>query len=195
MSRSSVEHGIDFENTGSFTCAILKNLARIFTITEEIISLYFTGTVIVILVVAMCVEIVLRFTLNKSLLGLPEVVELAVVAITFTGLALVQRDDSHIKMDTLITWLMKRRVGHVVKFLTALSIAALFVIVSWVLAQYTLVAYEVGHTTWNIYMPIWPVYLLVTLASIIMLIRLIVQMKDHLLHILKNSKEPRGNLD
>ena len=103
MSSSSVEHGNDIENARSHKCAILKNLARIFAITEEIISLYFTGIVIVILVVAMCVEIVLRFTLNKSLLGLPEVVELAVVAITFTGLALVQRDDSHIKMDTLIT--------------------------------------------------------------------------------------------
>jgi TRAP-type C4-dicarboxylate transport system permease small subunit len=195
MSNFDTRQADGARNTSGNRCSIVRSWARAFDIAEKVISTYLSGILIVSLVAAMCVEILLRFTLNKSLLGLPEVVEVAVMVLTFTALAMVQRDDGHIKMAGIITWLMKRRAGQVVKFLTMLAVVTLFVLISWVLVDYTVEAYRVKHTTWNIYMPLWPAYIIVTLASIITLLRLVVQMKNLLLEILKDPKRQGGNFE
>lgn len=195
MSSYNVEQNNEIEDIGNNKYPALQILGKAFNTIEKVMSLYVTGTLIVCLVASMCVEIILRFIFNMSLLGLPEVVELAVVTITFTSLALVQKEDSNIKVDALISWFGGRKIGHAINFLTSLAVAVLFVIISWVLAKFALSAFEIGHTTWNIYLPIWPVYTLVTISSIIIVIRVLVQMTDHLMNILKNQKGQNREYD
>ena len=192
MANSNVEQNSAIEKNKSDNYSILTTLEKIFDNIEKAIALYFTGILIVCLVVSMCIEVLLRFIFNDSLLGLPETVELAVVTITFTSLVLVQREDSNIKVDALISWLVGRKIGYVINFFTSLAIAALFAIIALVLVNYTITAIEVDHTTLNIFLPIWPVYVLVTLSSIIIVIRVLVQTKDHLMNIIKDQKGPKS---
>jgi TRAP-type C4-dicarboxylate transport system permease small subunit len=71
--------------------------------------------------------------------------------------------------------------------------AVLFVVISYIMLRFTISAYEIGHTTLNIWWPMWPFYLLATLGSIVLMIRLIRQMKEYLAKTYtKNIKTPDG---
>lgn len=192
MDSSNVKGKDNIEDKASDKQSALRVLFRGFEFIEKVLSLYLAGVLIVCLVVSMCVEIVLRFAFNDSLLGLTACVELAVITITFTSLALVQKEDEHIKVDALLSWLMGRKVGYIINFLTSLAIVALFISIAWVLAKYAIVAYKVGHTTWNIYLPIWPVYALASVSTTIIVVRVFVQTKDNLLRMVSKLKGSTG---
>ena len=154
---------------------------------EEVISNYLTGAIIIGLIVAMCFEILLRWGFERSLIGLPETVEMLVVVATFISLAVAQRTESHIKMDALVERLKGKRAGFILIFINSIISIALFLFLGLLLGRYTIIAYQVGHKTMNIFVPRWPSYLFASLGSFIMVGRLVLQAKDQLLQILKKS--------
>jgi TRAP-type C4-dicarboxylate transport system permease small subunit len=155
---------------------------------EHAVSVYLTGAMIIFLIGGMCIEVFLRWALNDSMIGLPEVVETLVVMMTFLALAEVQRVDSHIKMDVIIEKLKKRRIGKILRLFNSIAIAAICALIAYVLADYTILAYKAGHVTMNIFMPRWPTYFVSTVGTVFMLIRICVEMKN-IIDGLKNWKE------
>jgi TRAP-type C4-dicarboxylate transport system permease small subunit len=161
--------------------SISRILRKSFDNTEEVISVYLTAFVITCMVAAVVIELLARVFLSESIMGLPEAIELAVEAITFTGMAVVQREQAHIRMDMIINLLMKRRIGVILNSISHLLVLLLIAFFCYALAWNTLKSYQWGHSTGTIYLKIWPVHLLVTIASVILWIRLAIQMKDNLL--------------
>ena len=151
---------------------------KVFYIIEQLISNYLTGVLIIGLILSMCLEITLRWCFRESMVGLPETVEMFVVAATFTSLAIAQRTESHIKMDALLKKLEGRRSGNILKFINTIIVMALFVVLGIILCRYTIIAYQVGHVTMNIFLPRWPSYFFASLGSLIMLCRLAIQAKE-----------------
>jgi TRAP-type C4-dicarboxylate transport system permease small subunit len=170
-----------------FIISISLLLRKAFYLIEQLISNWLTGAIIVGLIGAMCLEVTLRWVFERSLIGLPEIVEMLVVIITFTSLAVAQRNESHIKMSVLLEMLEGKRASFILSFINSIISIALFLFLALLLARYTIVAYEAGHKTMNIFIPRWPSYLLATLGSFIMTGRLAMQAKKQLLQILKKS--------
>ena len=152
-------------------------ILKIFFLLETAVSVYLVGFLIVSLVSAMCIEVLRRWILGKSFIGLMELSELLAVVIAFTSLSCVQKADAHIKMELLSDRLAKRRAGRMVNSLNALAQVALFALITYVLGLYTLKAYQVGHTTPNVCLLIWPFFLTATLGSFVMLVRVGLGMK------------------
>jgi TRAP-type C4-dicarboxylate transport system permease small subunit len=160
-------------------------LQKAFHVIEEVTSNYLTGTLIVVMVAAMCFEIVLRWGFQRSLIGLPETVEMFVVVATFISLGVAQRTQTHIRMDAVLERLKGQRSGYILAFINSIISMALFLFLGLLLLKYTIIAFKVGHKTMNIFLPRWPSYALATLGSFIMLFRLTVQAKEQFLQILK----------
>ena len=158
------------------------------SIMEIVLSNYLTGFLIVGLVLAVCCDIAVRIVINKSIIGLAEVAQNAMVVITFTTLAAIQKDKAHITMDTIIEKIRYRRSGVIVQFLTTVGELMLFAFMFLCLAHTTLVSYQVKHVTQVIYMPIWPVHLLATLGALALVGRAAMQLKGDLVEM----KRPKG---
>jgi TRAP-type C4-dicarboxylate transport system permease small subunit len=171
-------------------------LERAYNRVEYAISTYFTGLVVIGLILTIIYELSIRVVINKSLIGLPEVAELLVVIITFTTLATVQRENAHITMDTILIMLMKRgRIGIVVKAFNTLAAIALFIFIFYVLGQYDLHAYQSRYSTQTIYLPVWPIYLIATLGALLMVFRLGIQLRYLLYNITRNPKASGEELE
>jgi len=165
-----------------------KTAKRLFEIIENVVSAYLTALIIAGLSISMCIEVVQRWIFNRSFVGLPEVLEIIAVVITFTALSTVQRSDAHVAMRTILDKLMQGRAGPIICFINALGVFALFIFISFVLSVFTYQAYKVGHTTTNIFMPIWPGFFIATMGSILMIIRVGIQMKGALMLMKKKAE-------
>jgi TRAP-type C4-dicarboxylate transport system permease small subunit len=189
MSGSNSNENDNGKRPGHRESSILRMLERAYNRAEYAISTYFTGLVVIGLILTIIYELCIRVVINKSLIGLPEVAELLVVIITFTTLATVQRENAHITMDTILIMLMKRgRIGLVVEAFNTLAAIGLFIFIFYTLGQYDLQAYQSRYSTQTIYMPVWPIYFVATLGSLLMIFRLGIQLKDLLYQIVKNPK-------
>lgn len=175
------------EANASFKYSYKDTLKKVYELIEKLVSLYFTGALIICLIISMCIEVLIRWTLNISILGLPETVEMGIIVITFISLATVQKAHGHIKMDSIINQFKNRRAGRVMQFFNSLLSTMLFILITYILASFTLVAYKVGHVTMNIYLPRWPSYFLATLGSFMMSIRLIIQMIEQFTNIFRKT--------
>ena len=190
MPGSGVKQTYDDETREGNKSEVLGVL-KAFFISENVISVYLSGFIIVSLVLAMCLEVLQRWMLGKSFIGLMELSELLAVVITFTSLSCVEKDDAHIKMALLSNWLTKRRAGRVVNSLNSLAQLALFALIMYVLLLYTVKAYQLGHTTPNVSLVIWPFFAMATLGSFIMVVRIGLEMKGRVFGNAKGNTETR----
>jgi TRAP-type C4-dicarboxylate transport system permease small subunit len=174
---------------------VLTKVGKALLLIERIISTYLTGFIIVGVVTAVCYELSLRLFLNRSITGLPEVAELMVVVITFTALASLQKENAHITMDTISNRLIRTKAGPFLRLFHSLLSVVLFIFIFYVLISITVEAHELGHTTMSIFMPIWPVFVFVSLGSLVMLIRLCVQMKEGIQDLIEGVKLKENTLD
>ena len=78
---------------------------------EDLFCYYIPGVLTVFLMIIMCTEICLRWLFSTSLQGVVEIVESAMVIITFSSLAVIQREKGHVMMNLVIDKLSKKKIG------------------------------------------------------------------------------------
>jgi TRAP-type C4-dicarboxylate transport system permease small subunit len=80
------------------------------TIFDSFISLlaFLADAMIIFTMLAVCMEIVIRLILGKSLPWVTEIVGYCLLWLTFLGAAWVLKMDGHIKMDIVVKWLHPR---------------------------------------------------------------------------------------
>ena len=133
------------------------------------------GVLIVFLMIIMCTEICLRWLFNTSMQGVVEIVESAMVIITFASLAGIQREKGHVMMNLLIDKLSKKKIGVVIEILTYIYI---LVMCAFLLYPFTLAAIRFkldNEITEYMSIPLWIVAIFMPIGLLLMCIRLISQ--------------------
>lgn len=131
------------------------------------------GTVIFMLMIMGSTEILSRRLLNYPLPGHIDYVELSMSLMAFPAAAYCQRLGGHIRMDALIN-LIKGRPHWVLEalaILVGLVIVAVIIPGTW---AHFLRAYELGDTTMDAGVPVWPSKLMAPVGLGILWIRLLI---------------------
>lgn len=121
-----------------------------------------------------------RALFNAPLSGYVDWIEAAMPLIAFMGIAFVQRDGTHIRMDILVGQL-KGRALWLFELISVVLILLLMLALVWGSWAHFLRSFDFGAPLWSrdssidIGLPIWPAKLLAPVAFGVLCLRLIVQ--------------------
>lgn len=121
-----------------------------------------------------------RNLFNQPLPGYVDWIEQAMPLIAFMGIAYVQREGGHIRMDILVGQL-KGRMLYLVELMTTLAILALMVLMVWGSWAHFERSFDWAAPMWSrdssmdIALPIWPAKLLAPVAFSVLCLRLVLQ--------------------
>lgn len=113
--------------------------------------------------------------------GYVDFIELLMPLIAVMGVAYVQRDGGHIRMDILISHL-RGRAQWMAEILTVIAMIVVMILLVWGSWAHFDRSFDFGQPLWStdssldINLPIWPAKLLVPVAFAVLCIRLFVQL-------------------
>jgi C4-dicarboxylate transporter DctQ subunit len=121
------------------------------------------------------VQVLGRQLFNKPVSGYIDLVELSMATFAFLGVAYCQRLGGHVRMEMILKMLRGRAYWAMEVFGT---VAGIFIIavLTWYGYEHFLRAYELGDSTIDADLPVWPSKLLVPLSFAVLLLRLLIQL-------------------
>lgn len=158
-------------------------LARI----ENALNLTAAGAIFLLMFLA-AVQVVGRKVLNLPIPGYIDYAEQSIAIFAFLGAAYCQRVGGHVRMELVLD----RFRGRMLWFMEALTTLASFIIIA-LLTKYSydhfLRAWQIGDSTIDINLPVWPSKLLVSIALGFLALRLLIQFFGYL-RLLRNPSLP-----
>jgi TRAP-type C4-dicarboxylate transport system permease small subunit len=123
-------------------------------------------------------QIVGRTVFDTAIYGYIDYMEQASALFAFLGIAYAQRVGAHIRMDLLLRGFSMRFLWSMELFcvLVALVVITILVDTTW---ENFLRAYQLGDSTIDIKLPIWPTKLLVPFVLAVLWVRLVLQAIDY----------------
>ena len=131
--------------------------------------------VIFALMFFMVAEVIGRKIFNAPIPGAIDWIEVSMAAFAFMGAAYCQRLGGHIRMELVISHFRGRLLWSVEALATAIAVFYIFVVVRRSFMHF-LRAYEIGDSTIDTQLPVWPSKLIVPIALSLLLIRLLIQL-------------------
>ncbi|MFO1085504.1 MAG: TRAP transporter small permease [Reyranellaceae bacterium] len=134
-------------------------------------------------------QIVGRTAFNTAIYGYIDYMEQASALFAFLGISYAQRVGAHVRMDLLLR-------GFSMRFMWAMELFAVLValVIITVLIESTwenfLRAYQLGDSTIDIKLPVWPTKLLVPFVLAVLWVRLVLQSADYVRLIRHPDAEP-----
>jgi len=124
-------------------------------------------------------QVVGRTVFDTAIYGYIDYMEQASALFAFLGIAYAQRVGAHIRMDLLLRGFSLRFLWAMELFavLVALVIIVILVDTTW---ENFLRAYQLGDSTIDIKLPVWPTKLLVPLVLVVLSVRLVLQSLDYI---------------
>jgi len=168
--------------------SLLSRLDRLYLKLESFLTTL-GGIVILLVVLLAVVNILGRWLFSKPVDGYIDWVVTAMPFIAFMGLSFTQREGGHIRMDILVG----KFKGRVLWFFELLSILImLFMTAILIKGSYNhfLRAYEIGDSTFDINLPVWPSKLIVVVAFVILFLRLLLQLWGYIRALRVGSDRP-----
>ena len=147
------------------------------------------AAVIFLLMLFMVAEVLGRRFFNAPIPGAIDWIEVSMASFAFLGAAYCQRLNGHIRMELLISNLRGRVLWVVETCATAAAIVYIFVIVRRSFLHF-LRAYEIGDSTIDVQLPVWPSKLLVPVALALLLVRLVIQLWGYIRLVLYPAAAP-----
>ncbi len=132
---------------------------------------------------------------NQPLSGYVDWIEQIMPLIAFMGIAYVQRNGNHIRMDILVGQL-KGRVLWATEFVTVLGILVLMSLIVWGSWEHFQRSFDFNAVMWSrdssidIALPLWPAKLLVPVSFSVLCIRLVMQLVGYGLAFAQNRESP-----
>ncbi len=126
-----------------------------------------------------------RKLINLPVPGYVDVIEFVMTVFAFLSIAYTQRLGGHVRMEIIIKR-FRGRALWIVEFLGTLTVIGIVAILAWFGYEHFLRAWNIGDSTIDIEIPLWPSKLLVPVAFAILLVRLFIQ----LLGFLRLSADP-----
>lgn len=139
-----------------------------------------SGLAVFSLMVLAVISVGGRNAFNAPLPGYVDWIEQAMPLIAFMGIAYVQRDGTHIRMDLLVSRLSGRTLW-LFELISVLLILLLMVLLVWGSWAHFLRAFDMSAPLWSrdssidIGLPLWPAKLLAPVAFSVLCLRLLIQ--------------------
>jgi C4-dicarboxylate transporter DctQ subunit len=166
----------------------LSKIDRLFLRLETVLTLA-GGIVIFLLVFLATANVLGRWIFTLPVSGYIDWVEQAMAFFAFLGIAYSQREGGHIRMDMLVGKIQGRPL-----WFTELVSVSLMLVVTLVLIYgsflHFLRAYQIGDSSMDINLPIWPAKLVVPVALSILALRLILQIWAYSRAVINGSDSP-----
>jgi C4-dicarboxylate transporter, DctQ subunit len=152
---------------------------------------FIAGIAIFLLMLIGVGQIAGRQLLDLPIYGYIDYIEQASAIFAFLGVAYCQRLGTHIRMEFVLTLLPRRWLWRFEVFavLVALAVVGVLVWASWANFQR---AWELGDSTMDIRLPVWPGKLMVPLALATLWLRLLLQLAGYLRLALDPRAKPEG---
>jgi len=151
----------------------LSKIDRLFLKFETVLTLA-GGIVIFLLVFLATANVLGRWIFSTPVSGYIDWVEQSMAFFAFLGIAFTQREGGHIRMDMLVGRIQGRSlwVTELISVILMLSVTLVLIYGSFL---HFLRAYQIGDSSMDINLPIWPAKLVVPVALSILALRLILQ--------------------
>ena len=147
------------------------------------------ATSILVLMLLAVVQVLGRTLFNFPIPGFIDITEQAMAVFAFLGIAFCQRVGGHIRMGLALGKLRRRNLW-LVEFLGVSLIwivISILIVGSWL---HFLRAWELGDSTIDIGLPVWPSKLIIPVAFSLLWLRLILQMYGYLRLIVNPEASP-----
>jgi C4-dicarboxylate transporter, DctQ subunit len=150
-----------------------RGLARI----EDVLNLLAAGAIFFLMLVGV-LQIVGRTVFGIAIHGYIDYIEQASAIFAFLGIAYCQRLGAHIRMDLMLRGVPKRAVWAMegIAVLVGLVIVTLLIESSF---QNFLRAWQLGDSTMDVKLPVWPSKLAVPFALSVLWLRIVIQLVDY----------------
>lgn len=138
-----------------------------------------------------------RNMFDRPLPGYVDWIEQAMPLIAFMGVAYVQRDGGHIRMDILVGAL-KGRALYLAEFITTFAVLVLMLLLVWGSWAHFERSFDFASPLWSrdssmdIALPLWPAKLLAPVAFSVLCVRLVLQLWGYARAFLCGADEPVG---
>ena len=158
----------------------LSRLDRALLRVEAVLNLA-SGVIIFALVFLACYNVVARKLLNAPVPGYVDWTEQFMAVFAFLGLAYVQREGGHIRMDLLVGTL-RGRILWLFEFLSVLFMLLVVTALIYGTWFHFLRSFDFGAPNWStdssidIALPLWPSKLVVPVAFVLLWLRLALQL-------------------
>ncbi|PLW77954.1 TRAP transporter small permease subunit [Cohaesibacter celericrescens] len=132
---------------------------------------------------------------NQPLPGYVDWIEQAMPLIAFMGIAYVQRNGGHIRMD-MVVGALRGRPLYLVEIITTLAILILMILLVWGTWAHFLRSFDFSAIMWSrdssmdIALPIWPAKLLAPVAFFTLCLRLVLQIWAYGRAFIRNDETP-----
>ncbi len=148
---------------------LLKKLTAIFDRLIEILAI-FTAALIVFLMLMICVEVSMRYLLNRPITGIIEIAEYCLLFITFLPAVWVLKKEGHVAIDIVLS-MCKPRTRDMVNAVNSAICAVMSIILAWfgIRVTWEQFAFDVHFST--ALMP--PAYIIVAVVPFIYLLLII----------------------
>ena len=168
--------------------SLLSRLDRLFVKFEKFLTTL--GGIIILLVVFLAVTNVLgRWLFSLPVDGYIDWVVSAMPFIAFMGLSYTQREGGHIRMD-IVVGSLKKRILWFTEFLTVLIMLFMTAMLGVGSYNHFLRAYEIGDTSFDIDLLVWPTKLVIVIAFAVLFLRLLLQLWGYFRAFVEGGDEP-----
>lgn len=153
----------------------MKLITKANNIFDRILNLMALLAVILLifLMVSVTYEIVIRYFLNSTTMGLFEFWTYSVLYITFLSAAWVLKGEGHVEMDIMVKRL-KPRTQAMVNIITSSIGAVVFLLISWYGAQITWEFIQSGALRPTLLrIPKWPTTIIIPVGTFLFFIQLL----------------------
>ncbi|KGY12137.1 C4-dicarboxylate ABC transporter substrate-binding protein [Vibrio tubiashii] len=168
--------------------SLLSRTDRLFFRFESLLNLA-GGTAIFLLVALATVNVLGRWLFSTPISGYIDWVEQAMAFIAFLGIAYTQRMGGHIRMDIIVGQFRGRWLWFTELLTTSLMLAVTLVLIYGSYLHFWR-AYSLGDSSLDINLPTWPAKLVVTVALIILALRLLLQIWGYLRALKQGGDSP-----
>lgn len=152
---------------------------------------YVAAAFLFCLMLLACAEVLMRKLFGSPIHGQADLVEIMIPTMGFFGLAYCQRLAGHVRMELLIHKL-KGRALWIAEFTG--NFATILIVLALIWGTWTnfLNAWEIGDSTMDAEIPVWPPKLIITVGFCLLLIRCLIAFAGYIRLIRYPDAEPIG---
>lgn len=172
----------------------LSKTDRLLEKLESILALV-SGLAIFALMLLAVISVGGRNFFSQPLAGYVDWIEQAMPLIAFMGIAYVQRNGGHIRMD-MIVGALRGRTLYMVEWITTFAILCLMLLLVWGTWAHFQRSFDFSMPMWSrdssmdIALPIWPAKLLAPVAFSVLCLRLVLQLWAYARAFIRNDEVP-----
>jgi len=145
-------------------------LGRVETFFDLIAALFIFG-----LMLLGMAQVLGRQLFDRPVAGYIDLVELSVATFAFLGIAYCERVGGHVRMELFLN-MVKGRVQYTLEIFGTLIGLFIIGVLIWFSFEHFLRAYQLGDTTIDAELPVWPSKLIVPVSFFLLWLRLLVQL-------------------